>query len=40
MYIMKNIATIPPSAAVRYKFRIFTGSTWRTRRELSIRLTV
>src|SRR5271165_4245627 len=37
---MKKIATIPPKAAVLYSPRIFAGSTCRTSRELSSRLTV
>src|SRR5712692_9662320 len=40
MYSMKNAAITTPSATVRYSLRIFAGSTWRTIRELSIRLTV
>src|SRR5580692_7447676 len=40
MYSMQNIAIIPPSTSVLYKFRIFTGSTCRTSRELSMRFPV
>src|ERR1700687_3192776 len=37
---MQNAAMIPPSATVLNRLRIFTGSTCRTSRELSILFTV